>query len=179
MLGHLFPLQQLNDNCGIYVSPLDSTIFIGGVGGLLAVKNLNVLCPNTDYELVWSSISINNEWYNTISSGDGERFSIPYLESLDLQEDQNNITFSFSSTNYRNSEKELYMYKLNGLDEQWMETRLHQITYTSLSPGTYELVVRELNSGKELHLPIIIRPPFYASVYAYIIYANQELKNNF
>ena len=44
------------------------------------------------------------------------------------------------------------------------ETRLHQITYTSLSPGTYELVVRELNSGKELHLPIIIRPPFYASV---------------
>ena len=116
---------------------LDSTIFIGGVGGLLAVKNLNVLCPNTDYELVWSSISINNEWYNTISSGDGERFSIPYLESLDLQEDQNNITFSFSSTNYRNSEKELYMYKLNRLDEQWMETRLHQITYTSLSPGTY------------------------------------------
>ena len=62
------------------------------------------------------------------------------------------------------------MYKLNGLDEQWMETRLHQITYTSLSPGTYELVVRELNSGKELHLPIIIRPPFYASVYAYIVY---------
>lgn len=170
MLGHLFPLQQLNDNCGIYVSPLDSTIFIGGVGGLLAVKNLNVLCPNTDYELVWSSISINNEWYNTISSGDGERFSIPYLESLDLQEDQNNITFCFSSTNYRNSEKELYMYKLNELDEQWMETRLHQITYTSLSPGTYELVVRELNSGKELHLPIIIRPPFYASVYAYIVY---------
>ena len=57
MLGHLFPLQQLNYNCGIYVSPLDSTIFIGGVGGLLAVKNLNVLCPNTDYELSLIHIS--------------------------------------------------------------------------------------------------------------------------
>ena len=32
------------------------------------------------------------------------------------------------------------------------------------------MVVRELKSGKELHLPIIIRPPFYASVYAYIVY---------
>ena len=105
-----------------------------------------------------------------ISSGDGERFSIPYLESLDLQEDQNNITFSFSSTNYRNSEKELYMYKLNRLDEQWMETRLHQITYTSLSPGTYELVVRELNSGKELHLPLSYVLLFMRLFYAYIVY---------
>ena len=45
-----------------------------------------------------------------------------------------------------------------------------QIVYTSLSPGDYNLLVREVGGGKQIALHISVRPPFYASPYAFAVY---------
>ena len=56
------------------------------------------------------------------------------------------------------------------LDKQWTRTLHQQIVYTSLSPGDYNLLVREVGGGKQIALHISVRPPFYASPYAFAVY---------
>lgn len=51
---------------------------------------------------------------------------------------------------------------------------LPKIVYTNLDPGHYKLTVREKNDSQticgERSLHIYIRPPFYANLYAYLLY---------
>jgi hypothetical protein len=97
--------------------------------------------------------------------------AIAYVDTLNIPYDQNNLSFVFASSNYcqRNS---FYEYKLEGHDRQWTPSKHQSITYTALPPGNYRLIVRETgNYGKQIQLHIIVHPPFYASVWAYILYA--------
>ena len=70
------------------------------------------------------------------------------------------------------------MYKLEGFNDNWMTLSGEgaRVTYTNLSPGSYELVVKAINSdeiaGTEIsRLKIEIRPPFWKTTWAYILYA--------
>lgn len=171
LLGTSSPLHRLNGNCGVYVSPLDSTIFIGGVEGIIATKESGLAMASVPYTISFNSLSINNVSVYPSSESKILKQGISYTSGLSLPYDQNNITIGFTSTNYRYADKNLFEYKLEGLDKQWTRTRHQQIIYTSLSPGVYRLLVREVGEGKQIAMDIRIRPPFYASVYAFCLYA--------
>lgn len=57
-----------------------------------------------------------------------------------------------------------------------MTTTYDKVTYTNLAPGTYMLKVKAVNSDgyggdEEASLKIVIYPPFWRSVWAYIVYS--------
>lgn len=170
LLGVSSPLHRLNSSCGVYISPDDSMIFIGGVEGMIAVKESGLTKIIKPYTLEFSSLSINNRPVYPSSNPDILQENISYSQGVSLPYDQNNITIGFTSTNYRHIDKSLFEYKLEGLDKQWTRTRHKQIIYTSLPPGKYNLLVREAGEGKQIEMPIRIRPPFYASAYAFGFY---------
>lgn len=63
-----------------------------------------------------------------------------------------------------------------GLDDTWLPAHSTTISYTNLSPGKYRLLVREVwedakTETKQIELGIKINPPFYATVWAYLLYA--------
>ena len=73
-------------------------------------------------------------------------------------------------------EKTEYAYRLKGFNEDWMTTTYDKVTYTNLAPGTYMLKVKAVNSDgyggdEEASLKIVIYPPFWRSVWAYIVYS--------
>ena len=73
-------------------------------------------------------------------------------------------------------EKTEYAYKLEGFNEGWMTTAFGKVTYTNLAPGTYMLKVKAVNSDgyggdEEASLKIVIYPPFWRSVWAYVVYS--------
>lgn len=170
LLGSSSPLHRINFNCGVYVSPTDSTIFVGGVEGLIAAKESGLSTDLVPYSIEFSSLSVNNKPIRP-SGGTGIlKEGISYVSGFTLPYDQNNITVGFTSTNYRHADKSLYEYKLEGLDKQWTRIRHHQIVYTSLRPGNYRLLVREVGGEQQIEMQIHVLPPFYASVYAFILY---------
>ena len=171
LLGISSPLHRLNSNCGVYISPKDSTIFIGGVEGLISTKESSLSAASVPYTISFNNLFIDNTRIKPSSGSSILKEGIAYTSELVLPYDRNNLTIGFTSTNYRYADKNLFEYKLEGLDKQWTRTRLPQIIYTSLSPGKYRLVVREVGEGKQIAIDIRIRPPFYASVYAFGIYA--------
>lgn len=100
------------------------------------------------------------------------------LEEVRLKESQNEFAITFGTDDYLLPEKMKYMYILEGFNSEWTELPEGQnrVSYTNLSAGTYTLRVKAVNndgtpSARESVLKIKILPPFYATIWAKIIYA--------
>jgi signal transduction histidine kinase/ligand-binding sensor domain-containing protein/DNA-binding response OmpR family regulator len=98
-------------------------------------------------------------------------------DSLVLKHNQNVFSLEFSGMGHPHPEKIHYQYKLEGFDEQWVDTDASNrlATYTNLNFGAYVFRVRarmgeDGEFGPEKRLVVIIKPPFYATRYAYVGY---------
>jgi len=94
-------------------------------------------------------------------------FSFPFKD--------NSFRFSFTSPLYENMDNMEYCYRLSGYNEKWSEWSTTSFNeYAKLPPGTFVLNVKARNqSGEESsvdRLEFTIRPPWYLSIYAYIVY---------
>ena len=98
---------------------------------------------------------------------------------IKLSYKDNFITFEFSGLNYVNPSHTYYRYKLENYDYDWNEILTSgqgTASYTGLRPGKYKLVVYTANNdrvwGDEAsEISVVITPPFWATVYAYVLYA--------
>lgn len=170
-LGETSPFHnRLNKNCGIYISSDTKEIFVGGIGGILAFSEAEPSIPAIDYTIGFNSLYINNELSSPNDFSSYMSVAMPFMDSIRLPYDKNNLSIGFFSTNYRNADFTSYEYRLKGFDNQWIPTNHNMITYSSLPPGEYKLQLREINSGKEIALHIQIVPPFYLSSVALFFY---------
>lgn len=103
--------------------------------------------------------------------------SIDQTQQLKLSYQDYLFSFSFASTNYNQSAKLRYAYKMEGLDTQWIEKQPHDLraTFTSLPPKTYEFKVKTSNEDGSWNdnyrsLKITITPPWWQTNLAYAVY---------
>ena len=153
-------------------------ILMGGLYGLnrhqpSQIKYNNVL-PNvifTDLLLFNEKIEISKEYNGRVIL----EKSVNRIESVKLEYEQNIFSVMFSSDNYVLPDKVKYMYKLEGFNDDWLTTNIGKVTYTNLTPGTYILKVKAINSDgyigdKESCLKIIVNPPFWLTGWAFFLY---------
>lgn len=169
--------QQFNPRAVIKTS--EGKIALGGVSGLSVMdpKRMNYDTPVS--KINFTDISILNKSIRIDSLYHGNHIlnhAINHTDEIKLNHDQNIFSITFSSMDYFQMEKPGYMYMLEGFDSEWIFTNDNKVTYTNLVPGTYTLRVRTVNedgiaANDTAELKIVITPPFYKSVTAYIIYA--------
>ena len=128
-------------------------------------------------------ISVNNQTppVGSFKNGDNQyslSTDVSILEELVLDYQHNNFTLEFSSMELTSPEKNLYRHKLEGFDEEWIETdwKNRTATYTNLDAGTYIFKVKASNyhgiwSDNERALSVIILPPPWKTWWAYTLYA--------
>ena len=96
-------------------------------------------------------------------------------DNINLGHSENNLTFYFSSINFKTPKKVKYRYKLDGFD-QWrvVDFNSRLAHYTNLSPGVYTFKVSaSLNnewSNDEASIKIIINPPWWQTNLAYFLF---------
>ena len=99
--------------------------------------------------------------------------------AINLNYNQNFLSFDFSALNYINPTQTFYRYQLVGLDDRWNEIAatdgIGRIGYTNLSPGTYTLKVYAANNDKIWSkdcavIKLVIHPPWWKTLWAYLIY---------
>ena len=102
---------------------------------------------------------------------------VSMLDNLVLDYQHNNFTIEFSAMEMTSPEKNLYRHKLQGYDEDWIETdwKNRTATYTNLDAGEYLFKVKASNhhgiwSDQETRLTIIILPPPWKTWWAYTLY---------
>lgn len=169
------PISGINNGCGLLVCR-DGEIFVGGTDGAASFFERELFSSAKDYSLYFSNLSINNELVSPASHPQVLREALPFIRQIELNHNQNNLIFTFTSNNYVNTlKKTAYEYKLGGFDEKWISTTNHDIWYTNLSPGTYTLVVKEQQSDpnvlpQNIQMEIVIRSPWYATPVSYLVY---------
>lgn len=96
---------------------------------------------------------------------------------LDLEYFENAFTVQLAVSDVVYPPRRQFRYRLLGLNEHWMRTHMDrgEVTFTNLSPGRYRLQVQVIdrfgNPYDEIsELRIVIHPPFYASVWAILLY---------
>jgi diguanylate cyclase (GGDEF)-like protein len=147
-----------------YLKTADGRMLFGGLKGILTLRPGNLVTSDPPPPVALTAIQVLGS----------PRQVAPKL-SLGWQE--NAVTFSFAALDFRNPGKNLYAYRLEGFDRDWVQagTR-HEATYTNLWPGTYRFRFRGANpseawaeSDQSVELTVQAAP--WADWYAWIVYA--------
>jgi signal transduction histidine kinase/DNA-binding response OmpR family regulator/ligand-binding sensor domain-containing protein len=68
-------------------------------------------------------------------------------EKLILPHDKNFLRFEFTTTSHTKSAKNSFRYKLEGLEDRWIEGGLNRaVTYSGLAPGAYTFKIKASNN---------------------------------
>ena len=100
--------------------------------------------------------------------------TINYSDKVTFTYAQNSFSIDFSTIEFLSPDKINYEVMMEGFDKQWRTVKNKMVTYTNLSPGDYVLTVRAWMNNKEqplvrkLHITML--PPFWATIWAKIIY---------
>jgi signal transduction histidine kinase/ligand-binding sensor domain-containing protein/DNA-binding response OmpR family regulator len=151
-------------------------LFFGGNNGFNAfypdsIKS-NALIPPvylTDFKIFNKSVPIGTK-------GSPLRKHISQSKKIVLSYKQNSFSIEFVALNYTRSSQNQYAYMLEGLEKEWNRVEHKRFaTYTYVSPGTYLFkVIGSNNDGIWNPIPatlqITILPPFWRTIWAYMIY---------
>lgn len=166
-------LQSNEFNYGAYFKSSSGEMFFGGVNGFNRfypeeIKN-NSFIPN----IVVTDFKVLDENAKIISN---KKF-LPSSYQLDLNYNENYLLFEFAALNFTHPEKNNYLYKLEGLENQWSAYNNKQrfAKYSRLAPGDYTFqVIGSNNDGlwnqNGVAIKIHISPPFWQTNGAYLFY---------
>ena len=165
------PIMSISPDCGLYISPRDGLIFVGGLQRLISFDERDITMAKRNYSLYFSSLLVNNVPINSPSEILPQ--SLQTVQQIVLPANKNTISITFSSSNYISPYYTRYEYRLKGLDDlkEWTKTDYKTITYTALPAGEYTLEVRETTDpDKTTSIKVIILPTFWQSKLAYLLY---------
>ncbi len=102
---------------------------------------------------------------------------LPLSDTVILQLMEKELQISYSALSYSVPEGVRCSFRLKGFNEDWQHVQQRRIAYyTNLPPGTYLFQVMAENydgiaSPEPAQLLLIVKPPFWRTYWAYIIYS--------
>ena len=124
----------------------------------------------TDFKLNNKPVKIGDNSYLKKTITETKTIDLPYYENI--------LSFEFSALDYTAPAKNQYAYKMEGVDDDWVYTDATRryAHYTNLDPGNYVFTVKGSNcddvwNNEGVSISIIINPPWWATTWAYFIYA--------
>lgn len=133
----------------------------------------NTFQPN----LFLSEFKISYSGTSTYAQPDSLIAAINNTSEVTLQHNENFFNIQFSALDYNNTHNIMYRYKLEGFDNHWNYTRKQRnARYTNIPSGAYTFKVSSTNgdgiwANNERSLAITIKPSFWHTPLAYLLYA--------
>jgi hypothetical protein len=103
--------------------------------------------------------------------------SYPFSSEISLPYDENFLSFEFAALSYISPERNQYAYMMEGLDKDWVYSGTRRyVSYPNLDPGEYIFRVKGSNNDGVWNeagtsIFIIISPPWWKTLWAYILYS--------
>lgn len=160
-------LQSNEFNRNAFCKTKDGTLFFGGVNGFNYFNLHELNTKSTAPNVLITGFKIGNKPVTMYSKPFVLQQPIYLTKKITLRYEDNMISFDFASMDFSQPEKNLYQYKLEGFDKNWIQSgTVHTATYTNLYPGTYTFTVKGSNSDGVWNetgagMQLIILPPWY------------------
>jgi signal transduction histidine kinase/ligand-binding sensor domain-containing protein len=162
-------------NENICYKSADGWMYFGGIYGFTmfhpdSIKENPIIPP----------VYITNILINGSAITDPEKTILdrPIMETeyIKLPFRQNFLSFEFVALNYLIAERNQYRYMMEGLDDGWVDAGTRRFAeYRDLKPGEYTFRVIACNEDglwneEGASIGIMIKPPWYRTILAYLIY---------
>ncbi len=147
-----------------------SRLLFGGVKGLLAFYPNHITVNRHEPDIALTAFDRSGPLTTRHSTDDDG-------ETLNLDYDNDLITFSFSGLDYSAPTRNRYRYKLEGFDQDWSApVEYDRATYTNLPAGSYTFRVQASNNDGIWNedgaaIDMVVVPPPWATAWAYGGYA--------
>ncbi|MBB3700742.1 response regulator [Flammeovirga yaeyamensis] len=126
------------------------------------------------------SVQLNDLWVNNqlVLPNDSTHIlsqTLDQTQKVILNYDQSNFTIDFAFGSYVNSDKNQFVYRIKGLDDQWKFTNDYKANFTIQQAGNYEFQIKGVNNDgfESEHLKVLkiqVRPAPWLSPWALILY---------
>lgn len=179
----LFPDNKSFFNDKAAFATKDGLLLFGTTDGYISVDTRSIYSSSASKPqspLILSALRINSDFIPTDSTAmnnEADNCSLPYMREITLSYDKNNIWIELAPRDL-DSQLAIYYYKVEGLSNGWMPLDRSGISLANLQPGTYKVMIQRnmtdlqdmADEEAECLLSITITPPFYRSVWAYVVY---------
>ncbi|MDR7209396.1 two-component regulator propeller domain-containing protein [Flavobacterium piscis] len=156
---------------------LNGNLIFGCRNGYLTFSPKKIENQKNAARMVFTNFEINNKSSNVKSVEFPLEVAINYNNDIQLKYTDNTISIYYTVLDYRSNNKQLYAYRLKGLDDTWHPVKNQKkATFTNLPPGDYQFEVKCLNTELYSNIPqkklsFTITPPFWKTNLAYFLYA--------
>ncbi|GAB1855497.1 two-component regulator propeller domain-containing protein [Flavobacteriaceae bacterium MHTCC 0001] len=155
-------------------------LLFGGVNGFNVFNPSKIKSNPIEGETVITGLSIFNKKIilgDTINNRVLLKTPISQTKHLKLRYKENNFALNFAGLHYSAPNKNNFLYKLEGFDDQWIfaNSQKRQATYTNVSPGEYTFKVKASNNdnvwdSSPAEIKITVAPPYYLTGFAFFVY---------
>lgn len=153
----------------------NGNILAGSRSGLVMFNPNDFKTDTTKPVISFANLKIFNEKVNNKSFDDKiATIDLSRLQKIELNYTENNLQVEFALMDFNNPKKNLYEYKLEGIDADWIAAgNKNYVFYSNLNPGNYELKIRGVNyegvKSNEKSLMLIVKPPFWKTIWFYLL----------
>jgi DNA-binding CsgD family transcriptional regulator len=175
----VFPeLKDLLNGGFELIYPYDeNNVFISTERGFIhySPNNNNVTTSDSSFQVVLNEVAVTHPEHNIIFHGQiDNKYQSP--SNITYPHNSNAFSFSFSSTSYAQNHLLQYRYKLDGYSDEWSNwSAQNKKEYTNLPSGDYSFLIQakdyQYRESKPYSYSFSIAPPWYLSIWAYILYA--------
>lgn len=158
----------------------NGAIAIGGQDGINIINPAKILPAQKHAKVLFSGFVL---FDHPLKAGEEFEGRVPLAKSLDtnpeldLSYKDKAFTIQLASDQVSIPARCRFLYRMKGLDDKWMLTAegRPEATFTNLSSGSYVLEAKVVNADGSVSeevstLKIHIHPPFYLSIWAFIVY---------
>lgn len=173
--SHLNGLQNSNFVRGAGLRLTDNELLFGGLEGFNHFYPDRLTVNRNVPGVIITDLKISNK---SVAAGNDapvkEQISVASEIRLNYKQ---NFALGFVALNYTIPKQNHYAYKLDGFDKDWNYVgTANMASYTNLDPGEYTFRVKASNndgiwSTKDTTIKIFVKPPFWRTTYAYLLYA--------
>lgn len=154
----------------------NGNLLFGTDHGFVVINPEKVMPQHYISEVVFTGLKINGIPMEPNDPDSPLTKAFSHTDLIELKHFQNSLIIEFSTFDFSFTGGSKYIYKLDKFDEEWsIPSTLNFASYKNLSPGHYKLHVKASNASgiwanNEAILNIIIKPPFWKTHWAIVIY---------
>lgn len=142
-------------------------IYLGTDVGLMVLNGINRKSHGKD-NLRFTELFVDNQ--PVFAGSDYLDEDISIAKNIRLHESDRSFTINFSSLNYGGETQGVYLYRMKGYEDEWVNLRpgQHSVRYSTLPAGNYEFEVKyspsiDSNKAQVISIAVNVTPYFWKS----------------
>lgn len=150
----------------------DGRFYFGGIGGVTVFNPDNEDMRPAPVSVYFTQLRIFGREVTVDSDNSPLKRNIMFTDRLTLPYDMATFSLDVVAPAFGITGGNEYSYRLEPSSSGWVRMSDNRISFVNLSPGEYKLSVKVENHGRtsQKDIEIIISPPWWRSVWAYLVY---------